>query len=125
MWWKVYFWVMLVLTIFGTILVFQKYSPLKIIDLFNLAIGGAIVFSIYSVAYSKKIWPAKNWKVLFWIAIAWYALDFLLGLNLLDSSQFEFLQGRITPSNNLIAQIIDLIFIAPALWATYKLGYKK
>lgn len=130
MWWKIYFWIILLIS-FGTYLYIASTNSPKMGDLIELVIAVVSIIGLYSYVYKKATFNKSFWKIFFWVF-------------LLSGIFFAFYQY--TPLNNLIPYtevfttfnedmttlIQDLMFtilfsplIFPNFYAIYKLGNNK
>lgn len=120
MWWKVYFWIYLVLMVIG--LFALTGSSLKPIEIFSVAFELLGLFAVYSYVFHKQTLNQKAWQIIFWIQVVLFIYSFLALYGLLDSlvENFEFLQGSVEISKG--SQLFALLFELPALYAMYLLS---
>lgn len=130
MWWKIYFWVLLILTIIGFISIGHFLTSLTFADWRGVAESVLIVIGAYAYVFKKEVFRSQVWKILFWYLIIFWSLDLLYHLFLGQS--LDFLQVLFKNSSEVSGAIggdfgvlASIIFGLPALYAIYKLAYRK
>ncbi len=117
--WKIYFWIYLLISLGGLILVIPHlFEPS--FELYEGTIENIIlVLGTWSYAYNKNIFHSAIWKYAFTIILIIWLLQLFVAV-----TGIEFL--FFTKSNFLSGQIIFSIAISvPALIAIYRLGKGK
>lgn len=122
MWWKIYFWVLAILTgvsLFGVFL-----STLGFIDWVSIVLGVTQVVGTYFYVFNKKV-ESSLWKVVFWANAIFWVVNFVYEFMLPEStkSQFSILRSGIEDVSKGL-MIFSFIFILPAMYALYKLSNK-
>ncbi|MBI2330553.1 hypothetical protein HYU94_04120 [Candidatus Daviesbacteria bacterium] len=130
MWWKIYFWVLLILTIIGFIVSVPLLTSLTFADWRGVAESVLIVIGAYAYVFKKEVFRSQVWKILFWYLIIFWSLDLLYHLFLGQS--LDFLQVLFKNSSEVSGSIggdfgvlASIILGLPALYAIYKLAYRK
>jgi len=126
MWWKIYFWVILVLTVVGMFGLLQN-APLAFIDVIDLVWSIFLLIGIYAYVYKKKIFSADAWKGIFYISILFLIISFL-DLYILPKGFMEdtlpFLKSNI-PSDDSNSILFAWVLLLPAVYVVYQLGFNK
>lgn len=124
--WKIYFWIIAILTIIGTIAFLTLISKASLGDWISTINNLIIIFGLYVFVFNKKKFTTGGWKKLFLINLVLFALISI------DYWLFsENLIGQILPSfkSNLGFNQSDVIFgtiiTLPALYANFKLTTRK
>ena len=119
MWWKIYFWALLVISLIGSLAIFQ-YFPLGVYDFFGVLFSLLILLVAYAKAYKPNVLQKSHWKVVFFILIFLFVEE-LIELFILPNNLISNLLGSNIPldfGERLIAWIIGL----PTIYASYKLS---
>lgn len=122
-WWKIYFWAFLVLSIIGSFALFQ-YLPFGLVDVLAILLNIILLLTLYSYILEKKVLSVNNWKILLWVMVV-LLIEELVELFIfpdLLSKVFPLLDSNIpsTTENRLLGVLISL----PAIYAAYKLSLK-
>ena len=122
MWWKIYFWILFILTTIGLFPILQ-YAPFKIADIISVLLNLVLVVATYTYVYKKRVLQRKQWKIILWIVIflfieemlELYVLpkDFIATLLPFWKSSFPFSSGE---------RLFSWLMSLPAVYATYKLS---
>ncbi|MBI2595406.1 hypothetical protein HYW46_01570 [Candidatus Daviesbacteria bacterium] len=130
MWWKIYFWALLILTMVAFIGSVPPLTSLTFADWRGVAESILIVIGAYAYVIKKEVFRSQIWKILFWYLTIFWSLDLLYHLFLGQS--LDFLQVLFKNSSEVsnstsgdFGVLASIILGLPALYAIYKLGYKK
>ncbi|MBI4136497.1 hypothetical protein HY469_00385 [Candidatus Roizmanbacteria bacterium] len=125
---KIYFWIILILSILGIPLVLVHSSAFTLNDWRGLAESILIIIAPFSYAFGKRLFDSQIWKVLFWYTVVFWSLDalyvFIPDINL-DGLNRLFVSGLPESISNSFGVILSIVFGLPALYAMYKLAYGK
>lgn len=143
MWWKIYFWLWLLLhilaiyfrlwlllTIATLAFVYGQLKTSAFADIFWIAWWIITTLGIYSYVFKKRALSFEFWKYLFWISILLLILEMGYEFSPLEED-YPFITiliyGSIPkPSSGYEPYlVIDALLELPALYAFYKLGYYK
>lgn len=121
MWWKIYFWILLALTLIGSIILAKDISNFNLGDWLGIISNILILLAVYSLTFKKTVFSKKWWKVILWIMLLNMIVE-LEPTGILKKS-LNFLQPQVlqVSTSEVIFQFIVAI---PAFYAMYKLGYK-
>ncbi len=130
MWWKIYFWIILILTVIGFIGSVPLLTSLTFADWRGVAESVLIVIGAYAYVFKKEVFRNQVWKILFWYLIIFWSLDLLYHLFLGQS--LDFLQVLFKNSSEVTSSIggdfgvlASVVLGLPAVYAIYKLAYRK
>lgn len=128
--WKIYFWVLLILTIIGFIGSVPLLTSLTFADWRGVAESVLIFIGAYAYLFKKEVFRSQVWKILFWYLIIFWSLDLLYHLFLGQS--LDFLQVLFKNSSEVSSStggdfgvLASIVLGLPALYAIYKLAYRK
>lgn len=123
--WKIYFWINLVLSLLGTVLILLE-SPPAFIDAVGLLWTGVTLIATYSYAYHKKILKPKYWKWAIWFLV-FLVVESLIEIFALPPGFLEktFPILRSNLQVNTGSALFGLVFMLPTYYATYKLSKAK
>src|SRR3989344_5367551 len=76
MWWKIYFWIIFILTLIGMFALLQ-YAPFGFYDIFGTVINIFMVIATYSYVFKKKIVKKEHLKIIFASTIFLFIIDML------------------------------------------------
>ena len=126
MWWKVYFWLYLALSVIGAFGLLE-FTPLKPADFLGLLLSIILLIAAFAYVHKqKKSLKMKQWRWLFWI-VAFFFLEKIAEIYFLPkdivSTYLSFLQTAtpLTDTQRLFSWLIS----APAFYGLYKLSFKK
>lgn len=124
MWWKIYFWVYLIISIAGIFALLQL-SPLSIADILGLLLSILLLLAIHTYVFKKNILQAGHWKILFWIVIFLFVEE-MLELFVLPKDFVANLIPILKSNIPLSAgeRLFSWVFSLPGVYAIYKLGQK-
>lgn len=125
MWWKIYFWIYIVISVIGVIGLTQLISNFAFGDWIGFAQSILLVIGLYSYLFNKKVFSKKVWMIIYWVTvISWVQtlLDvFVLSGMIENLLPFLKMNTPITTTDAVISIAISI----PALLAIYRLGSKK
>lgn len=122
-WWKVYFWTVLALTLIGVPLVYGNLSPWTFADFLEVILSVFFLVGLYSYIFQKPMFTKDIWRIIFWIsAMVSIVLEVLYKFTTFDflSSMLE--SRTITSGQDLL---IGIIITLPVYYVLYQLGYGK
>lgn len=121
--WKIYFGIMVFLTVFSGYFQLSITQNYNIFDLINLVANIVLLVGTYSYIFKKKITEVKKWKWIF------KGLVVLIAINLLHQimpssylGDFSLLNGSLL--TNIFVYLLILVFYIPLYYAVYKLGFE-
>lgn len=123
MWWKVYFWTILVLAIMGTLFGYGTKTMWTLGDWLDIGVSVLSLCGLYSFVYKKKMFEQKVWLYIFWVStvmLAFYLVYFFTPLHQTLMIP-EFIKSSSYTSGQLV--LVDLIISAPTIYALYFLAY--
>jgi len=124
MWWKIYFWIYLILSVVGIFALLQ-HTPLGLVDILGLLLSIVLLLAIYAYAFKKNILQVSYWKILFWIVIFLFVEE-MLELFVLPkdfiSNLIPFLKNNVPL--NAGERLFSSLFSLPNVYVIYKLGQK-
>lgn len=131
MWWKIYFWAVLIINLILYFYIASANSP-KIGDLIGLIIAVISLIGLFAYTYKKAIFSKSFWKRFFWVFLLSEIIYFIYSYtpleNLIPLRELTTVLGN----GNETALIQDLMIIIllsplffPHYYAIYKLGDKK
>lgn len=125
MWWKIYFWLYLVLSIVGVILLLPQIPTFNFASWEGFVENIILIVGTYSFVYSKNIIISAIWKVIFiLISLVWVA-QVVYYSNAVSTIKplLQFLENKPPQSFGLVA--ISILLSIPAMIAVYKLAFTK
>jgi len=118
MWWKIYFWIILILTVIS-LLVLPQYFPLGPYDIISVLISVILLLGTYTFVCRKKILQ-KYWKPIYWILVFFF-IEELLEIYIFPKDLVTNLLQSNIPLNPT-ERVLSLLLSLPALYAIYKLS---
>ena len=124
MWWKIYFWIYLVLTALGLISLVSQISILSLGDWLSTINNVILVFGAYVYIFNKQNFSSwKNVLLVNFILFAIFMIDyFLFSENLLGSIHHSFKSGLEVSQGEVLFGVIPSL---PVIYANFKLIAKK
>ncbi|RJP45765.1 MAG: hypothetical protein C4584_02800 [Armatimonadetes bacterium] len=125
MWWKIYFWILLILSVVGLfgLLSGPRFAFADIVGfIFNIV----VLVGLYAYIYKKNIWHPLIWKVAFWIWVV-FSVEMFLELYIL-SEDFINKYLFVFKSNLSYSEfevLLSWLLAAPAIYVLYILSKKK
>ena len=122
--WKIYFWVILFLSIIGIVFGYGRLDVWSAGVWFEIITSILALVAIYAYSYGKEVLSPKFWIVFFWITIASWVFSLLYQFTPLHDvitvpTWLE--SGAVTDGSELL---LGIILAAPMAYAIYKLGKK-
>ncbi len=114
LWWKIFFWVFLVIQLSAAISMLTGYETLTWQDPIDIVIYGFVCAGIFGFVYQKKILVPFAWRILIAITLLWDS--FYLGT--------EFYDLLVTEEDARVIFAIILIVFSPLLFLQYLALYK-
>ncbi len=126
-WWKIYFWLNVVLIGLVTIIEFSYPSAPVGLFITDLVIYGVGLAGVYSYIFRKEIFEAKFWKYFFWFNILYSSLFLLYAAapNHPIISYLSFLSYSEDTENLLVSTVIGLLLSLPYMFAMYQLAHNR
>lgn len=128
MWWKIYFWIVAVLTFIGTLaLLFgfegNSFNIFSFGDWIGYIIEIILLFGLYAFVFQKKTGSEQLWKLVVWIVAASYVVGFS-GLIFPETTDklLPFLKSNL-PEIPTDEAVFYTLLSLPQIYAIYKLGY--
>ena len=124
MWWKIYFWIYLIVSVISLFALLQ-YAPFGLFEILGLLLSVVLLLAIYAYVFKKNILQTSHWKILFWIVIFLFVEE-MLELFVLPkdfvANFAPFLKSNIplNAGERLFSWLVSL----PGVYAIYKLGQK-
>jgi len=124
--WKIYFWILVVLTGIGTIYLLVTTPTLTPRDILQLSGEILALIGLYSFVFNKETFQQLFWKYYFWI---WIVADTILAFfyrftALRDNPTMQLLyKSSYDDASNFIGWLIGIILYIPLIYAIYRLGY--
>lgn len=125
MFWKIYTWIIITLSIIGLGIVLLKVNTWNLADLIEF-IGTIItVIGLYAYVYKKQFFTPKFWQFAFYISLITIIVSFTYEFTSLNSflPLPEFLQSHTI--TNKAELVISTILSIPVYIAFYRLSIKK
>ncbi len=119
MWWKIYFWALLVLSLLGLPMLLQ-YFPFGLYDYISIALNVVLILVMYAYLFRPKILKKKQWKLVFYVLVFVF-LEELAELYLLPKHFVTNLLGSTIPLTELEVWV-SLLLGLPTVYAVYKLS---
>jgi len=69
MWWKVYFWIMLVLSVIGLVFVYGSMQTWGLASLIEIVGSIILLLGLFAYVYKKKILKPSFWNIFFWLMV--------------------------------------------------------
>lgn len=125
MWWKIYFWVLLILSLIGIIFVYGTVDTWNSGDWTDIIVSIIQLIGLYAFVYKKQVFAQIFWRIFFVITIISAGFYLIYFYSALKETLVlpEILQSRAYTSGQDV--LIGLILAAPLIYALYQLGYKK
>lgn len=125
MWWKIYFWIVLVLTIIGVVFVYGGLESWDFAAFFEIITSIIGLMAVYAVAYGKKILNPTFWKVMFWLIVVNWVFNMFYAFTPLGEalSLPGWLSSKTVGSPQEL--LFGMVFSMPIAYAVYKLAYQK
>lgn len=120
--WKIYFWILLISSIIGTLIVAKDIINFNLGDWLGMASNIILILAVYSLVFKKQILSPQVWKVILWIMVGTVVVELEPTGTL--KKILSFLEPNILRATTE-EMIVQIIIALPALYAVYKLGYKK
>lgn len=123
MFWKIYFWGYLVLTVLGVLLMLKSIQTLTFANWEGIIEGVILLVGVYSYTFKRHIFKLHIWKMIFWyLAVVWavailYSLGFSIGA-------FDIFFKTNYPINTGVV-VFSIILALPGLFAIFLLSEKK
>lgn len=138
MWWRIYFWIILLINIFFSF-DYLRHQNWNLRDFLYFLSFIIYPLGIYSFVFRKKIFSKLFWKFFFWISIFDTITYLIYVYSPLKNNQLLKLlfysniypDTQILVENKLVCLIctsvlaIFLLFFVPEYYAIYRLGYPK
>lgn len=123
MFWKIYFWFLLIIFIIGVVSLLSTGTMTldTFADYEGLIESIALLLAAFGYAFRKKIFPADLWKLLFVVILVIWVFQTLIYSGALTGMSFLEASGGYTLNEVLITLIISV----PAMVAMYRLGFKR
>lgn len=116
MFWKIYFWFIL-------LLVFGSYSlyliNFRIWEFIDIAFSTVSLFGLFCFAWQQKVASLRIWRMFFFVIIAW-----TITYQFFISSPVEGVK-HVQDIHQFLIGTINLLPFLPMLWALYRLGVKQ
>lgn len=123
MWWKLYFWFVVILLTSALIGVLLPNESIKftLLDWVLLFLSIPSLVGLFAFAYKKQMLNQKAWGYVFWLTISIDAVS----LFLYSIQQSDFIPALLKPGtgSSLIESIINFLFELPVLFALYQLAF--
>lgn len=125
MWWKAYFWIMLILSVVGIVWLYGELNIWTVADWIEIVSTVIALVGLYAYIYQKTILTAKFWKVFFWLVILNWTLAIIHAFTPLKEILIlpDWLSSRFT--TNGVDMLVGIVLSLPMVYAAYKLGYSK
>ncbi len=123
-WWKVYFWLNVVLLALVTIIEFSYPSAPVGLFLTDIVVYAVGLTGVYSYIFRKQIFETNFWRYFFWFNIAYSAL-FLLYAAAPEHpviGYLSFLAYSADTENLLLNTMVGLLLSLPYMFAMYQLA---
>lgn len=134
MWWKIYFWIILVINLLF-ISDYFRYSNWNVRDSVNFLSFIIGSLGIYAFVFHKKIFSQLFWKAYFWFSAFETIMYLIFTYGSLRNNRYltSYFHSNIYPDahfeyeNKLICITCTalLLFLLPSIYAIYRLGYPK
>lgn len=124
MWWKIYFWILLILSIIGFVGTLSKISSFTLADWRGAIESIIVVMGVYSFVFQKNIIASKNWLLIFWYLVIAWSLDIVhsLGINF---GPLDLLFKITIVDGGFLMAASSILLAAPGLYTIYKLSLQK
>lgn len=128
MWWKIYFWIIILLEARGFFNILVKGEDLEAFIIFAV-----IIISLYSYIFKKYLFKAFYWKIIFWgstlyVLINYTTLIYAIPFGINQSADVIKNKYHLDPVMlNSFATLYALffgLFLIPSLIALFRLGYR-
>lgn len=127
MWWKVYFYILLILSVLVVVFVYGELSRWGIRGWLDHLLGVLTLLGLYSYAFKRAVLSNKFWQAFFLISIieyTFYLIYFFTPLQ--EGIQLpSFLQYNSELDLKGQDWLFGLIIYLPALYSIYQLGFNK
>lgn len=120
MFWKIYFWVYIVMTALGTIVLLPQLF--EFLTLVSVLLSFMLILGTYSYAYQKPLAKPLTWKIFFLFNLAFIITDIAVSL----SYSFQDLIGiyqEIT-TGNILMVLLQLLIDLPGMIALFILAFR-
>lgn len=119
MWWKIYFWIIVVLTVIGVFIELPKFTSWNFADWEGQVESVILSLSLYAYIYKKNIFSKDIWKYVFVTILVVWAAQTIYYATKLPALKFLEFSTPIT----LEIGVISMILATPALVIIYRLGF--
>ena|SRR3989344_1944924 len=125
MWWKIYFWIFLILSIIGLIFFFGQLKTWSFADWFEVITSIIALIGVYAYVYKKKILSSQFWIIFFWIIIVNWLSGVVYAFTPLEEAfpLPDWLTSKTV--TNEMEMLLTILLSSPVAYAIYKLGQKK
>jgi len=69
MWWKVYFWIILVMSVLGLVFGYGRMQTWPLASWIEIVGSIILLLGLYAYVYKKKILKPSFWNIFFWLMI--------------------------------------------------------
>ena len=69
MWWKVYFWIILVMSVLGLVFAYGRMQTWSLASWIEIVGSIILLLGLYAYVYKKKILKPSFWNIFFWFLI--------------------------------------------------------
>lgn len=122
MWWKLYFWILLLLTPFGFASLYSG-KILTMLDWVDVLLCIGCLLALYAYIYQKSVFTQKVWEVFFWSTVIYMVFWILYYFTPFKTVFFipPFLMSRSYTDGTIV--IWDIFFSLPTYYAIYQLAF--
>lgn len=120
MWWKIYFWAYVGLSVLGAFGYLENY--LTMADVIGLFLALFIGMGVYSYAYNKNFFSKQVWAIGFYFIVIGLALEAIYRITELDILSNFIISKYIIGTADVA---VTSVLIVPALFALWILAHQK
>lgn len=131
MWWKIYFWIIVLLQIVTLCDAFFLHAhEINIFILLHLVVYYLEIIGLFSYLFTKRIFTQSFWRYFFWIVVVLESCIYLYALfpqiPFLSLLHVFFLQVSVTYVTRMVGALIDILLLQmPILYGIYRLSEDK
>lgn len=134
MWFKIYFWVLIFLSVLAVMQDFGKVTYFYFIDWVDLVIAIISFIGLYAYVFKKNIFTLAFWKIFFWIFTISYLFEFIYTFTPLEEAfplpalfKSAFTRDMVEQQGVTLEQALmfGIIITIPQFYALFKLAYSK
>lgn len=124
MWWKIYFWILLALSVIGSVGALDKISFFNLAEWRGIIENILVIIGVYSFVFKKNIIASKHWSLIFWYLVIAWSLDVIHSFGI-SFGQLDIIFKMTVIDGGFLTVVSSILLTIPGLYAIYKLSLQK